>query len=287
MALRLAHILNAEIVSADSVQIYRGLNIGTAKPSPDQQAEIQHHLIDVINPDQQFSAADFAAAADAAIEDIFNRGKQPIIVGGTGLYIRALINGLVDSPSGSAQIRQLLLDDAKINGNEAMLEKLREVDPELASSLHPNNLVRIIRALEVYQLTGIPLSVYQKRHAFAHKRYDTLQIGIKVDRTVLYERIEKRVDQMMEEGLLSEINNLLTSGYSPELKSMRSIGYKEIVSHLSDEITLEEASRLIKLNTRHYAKRQLTWFKANSDILWFEYPEKFDTMSQIAIEFIK
>ena len=151
LALRLAHILGAEIVNADSMQIYRGLDIGTAKPSPDQQSEIRHHLIDLIDPDQQFSAADFAEAADAAIQDIISRGKRVIVVGGTGLYIRALVCGLVDSPSGAGELRQALQDESRTVGNEAMLEQLRQVDPELAAGLHPNNLVRIIRALEVYR----------------------------------------------------------------------------------------------------------------------------------------
>ncbi len=287
LALRLAQVLNAEIVNADSMQVYRRLDIGTAKPSPEHQAEIRHHLIDVIDPDQPFSAADFSNAADVAIRDIGGRGKRVIVVGGTGLYIRALVKGLVDSPGGAGEIRQTLQDEANCVGNEAMLERLRQVDPELAAGLHPNNLVRIIRALEVYQLTGNPLSRYQKEHAFATRRYDTLQIGISVDRALLYGRIEERVERMLAAGLLNEVSGLLASGYGRELKSMRSIGYKEAAAHLCGDYTVEEAARLIKRNTRHYAKRQLTWFKADHDILWFEYPEKFGTMSEHVIEFFE
>ena len=287
LALRLAHALDAEIVNADSMQVYRGLDIGTAKPSPDQQAEIRHHLIDVAAPDQPFSAADFAAAADAAIRDIVNRGKRVIVAGGTGLYIRALVNGLVDSPAGSGELRQALHDEAVKTGNVAMLEKLRQVDPELAATLHPNNLVRIIRALEVYQLTGIPLSRHQKEHAFATKRYDTLQIGISVDRRELYTRIDDRVEHMLSAGLLSEVSGLLAAGYGRDLKAMRSIGYKEAAAHLCEERSIKEAAALIKRDTRHYAKRQLTWFKADPDILWFEYPEKFGIILQHAIEFFE
>ena len=275
LSIRLAHELDAEIVNADSMQIYRGLDIGTAKPSTEQQREIPHHLIDIVDPDQQFSAADFACAADNAIKDITARGKRVIVVGGTGLYIRALVKGLVDSPSGDVALRQALQDEAKEIGNEAMLEKLRLVDPVLAADLHPNNLLRIIRALEVQQLTGVPLSCYQKEHAFAMRRYETLQIGLTVDRELLYQRIERRVDQMISDGLFKEVNSLLASGYGRELKAMRSIGYKEAAAHLCGELSIEEAVRLIKRDTRHYAKRQLTWFRADPDILWFEYPEKF------------
>jgi tRNA dimethylallyltransferase len=285
LALRLAHNLGAEIVNADSMQIYRGLDIGTAKPSPEHQVEIRHHLIDVIDPAQQFSAADFSDAADAAIREITSRGKRVIVAGGTGLYIRALLSGLVDSPSGAGEIRQALQDEAGMLGNKAMLEKLRQVDPEMAAGLHPNNLVRIVRALEVYRLTGIPLSRYQKEHAFATRRYDSLQIGISVERGLLYERIEERVEQMLAGGLLKEVGVLLANGFSRDLKSMRSIGYKESTAHLYGELSAEEMARLIKRDTRRYAKRQMTWFKADPDILWFEYPEKFDTILAHSIKF--
>lgn len=285
LALRLAHTVDAEIVNADSMQIYRGLNIGTAKPAASQQSEIRHHLIDLIDPDQQFSAADFATSADAAIKDIHLRGKKAIVVGGTGLYIRALVNGLVDSPGGGGEIRKALQDEAVRDGNEVMLQRLRQVDPELAAGLHPNNMVRIIRALEVYRLTGVPLSRYQKEHAFAPRRYTTLQIGISVDRGELYRRIDERVDKMFAEGLLKEVEGLLAAGYGPDLKSMRSIGYKEAAAHLAGELSFEEAVRLIKRNTRHYAKRQLTWFNADPDILWFVYPEKFGIIQKHVIDF--
>lgn len=287
LALRLAHALDAEIVNADSMQIYRGLDVGTAKPTTEQQAEIRHHLIDVANPDQPFSAADFADAADAAIRDISNRGKRAIVVGGTGLYLRALVHGLVDSPSGAGELRQALHDEADSVGNEAMLERLRLVDPELAAALHPNNLVRIIRALEVYQLTGIPLSRHQKEHAFSSRRYDTFQVGISVDRGLLYARIDERVERMLAAGLLKEVSTLSAAGFGRDLKSMRSIGYKEASAHLCGELSGEEAAALIKRDTRRYAKRQLTWFKSDPDILWFEYPEKFGTILQHAIDFFE
>jgi tRNA dimethylallyltransferase len=287
LAVRLAQGLDAEIVNADSMQIYRGMDIGTAKPSIAQQDGIRHHLIDIVDPDQPFSAADYSAAADDVIRDILLRGKRVVVVGGTGLYIRALIHGLVDSPRGDGELRQSLQEEAVRLGNDAMLEKLRLVDPELAATLHPNNLVRIIRALEVHRLTGIPLSSHQKEHAFAVRRYDALHIGISVERPLLYQRIEERVEQMLEDGLVREVDALLTAGFSRDLKALRAIGYKEIIAHLHGELSLEDAVRLIKRDTRHYAKRQLTWFKADPDILWFEYPEKFGTILQHAIEFFE
>lgn len=285
LALQLAHQLDAEIVNADSMQIYRRMDIGTAKPSLEQQAEIRHHVINIAEPDQQFSAADFAAAADAAIRDIASRGKRVIVAGGTGLYIRALIKGLVDSPGGDGTIRAALQEEADKIGSEAMLDELRLVDPVLAAGLHPNNLVRIIRALEVYHLTGIPLSRHQKEHAFSTRRYETLQIGISGDRDVLYRRINERTERMLGAGLFEEVNSLLAAGFGQELKSMRSIGYKETAACLRGELSAMEAATLIKRNTRHYAKRQLTWFKADSDILWFEYPDNFGIILRHAIEF--
>jgi tRNA dimethylallyltransferase len=286
LALRLAHSLDGEIINADSMQVYSAMDIGTAKPSSEERARIPHHLIDIVRPDQPFSAADFAEAADEAIRDIGSRGKRAIVVGGTGLYIRSLLKGLVDSPGDAGgEIRDGLRAEARERGNLAMLEELRMVDPELAERLHPNNLVRIIRALEVFRTTGIPLSRYQQEHAFSSQRYRTLQIGVRVERPLLYSRIDQRVNLMLEQGLLQEVRQLLNAGYGPETKAMRAIGYKEMTAHLAGEYSLEEAIRLIKRDTRHYAKRQLTWFNADKDIIWLEYPSKFDTILEHAIEF--
>lgn len=285
LAVRLAHEINAEIINADSMQIYRGLTIGTAKPSCQDRAAIRHYLIDIAQPDESFSAADFTRAADAAVREITGRGKRVIVAGGTGLYIKAFLRGLVDSPGSDESLRKALHDDAIRLGNEAMLGKLRLVDPECAAQLHPNNLVRIIRALEVFVLTGRPLSSIQREHTFATRRYDALQIGLTVNRSLLYQRTDLRVEKMMRDGLVAEVESLLAAGYGSDLKPMRSIGYKEVAAHLRGELTLAETVRLIQRDTRHYAKRQMTWFTADSDILWFDYPEKFDTILGTVIQF--
>lgn len=285
LAIELARELDAEIINADSMQVYRGMDIGTAKPAPQQRAEIHHHLIDVAAPDRLFSAADFADAADRAIGDIIARGKRIIVAGGTGLYIRALLKGLVESPSGAGEVRRQLQEEARELGNQAMLEKLAQVDPESAARIHPNNLVRIIRALEVHRLTGLPLSTFQDRHGFSRQRYPALQIGISVERQELYRRIEARVERMIRDGLVDEVKGLLAAGYGADLKAMRAIGYKEICMHLAGETTLEEAVALIKRDSRRYAKRQLTWFTAEGDTIWLEYPTNFASILKHAIDF--
>ncbi|HIJ80214.1 MAG TPA: tRNA (adenosine(37)-N6)-dimethylallyltransferase MiaA [Desulfuromonadales bacterium] len=284
LALQLAREIDAEIVNADSMQVYRGLSVGTAKPSFEQLQSIPHHLIDIADPDQPFSAADFITAADTAIRDISIRSKKVIVAGGTGLYIRTLLKGLIDTPS-DTEIRKILKEEADKFGSGAMLERLREIDPELAARLHPNNLVRIIRALEVYKLTGIPLSSYQHSHSFNERHYNALQIGMLTERSQLYQRIDMRVERMLREGLFDETRELLKMGFTPELKPLRSIGYKEAVAYLEGSISMEKAVELIKRNTRHYAKRQLTWFNAEPGILWLEYPEKFVTIRTTVIDF--
>lgn len=286
LGVRLARELDGEIVNADSLQVYRGMDIGTAKTTMAERGGIPHHLIDVVAPDQPFSAADFAEAANLVIAGIITRGKRPIVVGGTGLYIRALLHGLVDSPDNDGTLRRELQAEALEKGNQAMLDQLQRVDPELARRTHPNNLLRIIRGLEVFHLTGVPLSRHQQEHSFSGRQYDSLQIGIRVERRELYARINARVDRMLDGGLLDEVQGLLARGFGRELKAMRSIGYKEATACLAGEYGLEEAVRLIKRNTRHYAKRQLTWFNSVSDIIWLEYPENFATILLHAIEFI-
>jgi tRNA dimethylallyltransferase len=281
LAVRLAERVDGEIVNADSMQLYRGMSIGTAKPPAEALARVPHHLLDIVSPDQNFTASDFRREATAAIADIDSRGKKAIVVGGTGLYIRALLEGLVDSPTGDPELRQQFADVA----GEELLRRLAEVDPETAARLHPNDRVRIIRALEVFTQTGRPISAFRGEHGFSGSYYRTLKLAIKVDRQELYRRVEKRVDQMMQEGLVTEVRALLASGYTREQKALRSIGYKEISAHLAGEITLDQAVALIKRDTRRYAKRQMTWFSRENDFIWLEYPESFANMLGHVIEF--
>lgn len=281
LALRLAEEIGGEIVNADSMQIYRGMDIGTAKPSAEERARVPHHLLDIVSPDVNFSASDFRREAAAAIADIEHRGKKAILVGGTGLYIRALLEGLVDSPTGDPELRRQFAD---LSGEE-LLRRLSLVDPETAFRLHPNDRVRIVRALEVFSQTGRPISAFRSEHAFSGTYYHTLKMAIKVERQELYRRTDRRVERMLQEGLVDEVRSLLALGYSREMKAMRSIGYKEITAYLAEETTLNEAVDLIKRDTRRYAKRQMTWFSKENDIYWLEYPETFANILAHVIEF--
>lgn len=285
LAVRLAEQLDGEIVNADSMQVYRHMDIGTAKPSAELRRRVPHHLIDIVSPDVNFSASDFRREAEAAIADIHGRGKKVFVVGGTGLYVRALLQGLVDSLSGDEEIRNELTELAERIGNEGLLQQLAQVDPVTAARLHPNDRVRIIRALEVYRQTGRPMSQYREDHGFSGDAYECLKIGIQVERQELYGRVENRVETMIEQGLLAEVEELLRHGYGRDLKAMRSIGYKEICSFLAAEIGLEQAVELIKRDTRRYAKRQMTWFNKEFGIIWVEYPAAFANISNHVIEF--
>ena len=286
LAVRLAERFNGEIVGADSLQVYRGMIIGTAAPGPDLRSRVPHHLIGIVEPDAPFTAADFARVAGQAIVDIFQRGGTPIVVGGTGLYIRALLGGLIDAPAGDADIRRELGEWAEREGIRALLRELELVDPETAARLHPNDRRRIIRALEICRITGRPFSCLTSEHGFREARYDVLKIGLNRDRTELYRRVEERVDLMLAAGFVDEVRGLRARGFSPELKSMRSIGYKEICRYLAGDISLNEATELIKRDTRHYLKRQLTWFFRDSATKWFEYPENFASIINMVENFI-
>lgn len=281
LALRLAEEIGAEIVNADSMQVYRGMDIGTAKPSPEELARVPHHLIDIVSPDQDFTASEFRRAATAAIEDIDRRGKKAIVVGGTGLYLRALLEGLLDSPTGDPELRRQF-DDVP---GEELHRRLLLADPETAARLHPNDRVRLIRALEVYLQTGRPISAFRAEHGFSGAYFDTLKAAISVERQELYRRLELRVERMIAAGLVDEVKGLLASGYRRDMKAMRSIGYKEICAHLDGEITLDEAVTLIKRDTRRYAKRQMTWFGRENEIYWLEYPTGFASILGHVIEF--
>ncbi|WP_243371467.1 tRNA (adenosine(37)-N6)-dimethylallyltransferase MiaA [Geotalea sp. SG265] len=287
LAVRLAERFEGEIVNADSMQVYRGMDIGTAKPSADLRRRVPHHLIDIVTPAVNFSASDFRREAGKAIADIHSRGKNVFVVGGTGLYIRALLQGLVDSPRGDERIRCELNELADEIGNEGLLQQLAQVDPVTAARLHPNDRVRIVRALEVYRQTGRPMSEFREDHGFADELYDCLMLGIRVERQELYDRVESRVEEMVEQGLIAEVEELLRQGYTRDLKAMRSIGYKEICSFLAGEIPLDQGVQLIKRDTRRYAKRQMTWFNKEYGIKWVEYPAAFATICNHVIEFFE
>jgi tRNA dimethylallyltransferase len=286
LAVRLAERFDGEIVNADSMQVYRGMEIGTAKPSMELRARVPHHLLDICDPDLNFSASDFRREAELAIADIAGRGKRIFVVGGTGLYIRALLQGLADSPSGAGSVRGELEEQARRDGNEALLRELAQADPETAARLHPNDRVRIVRALEVFRLTGRPISEQRSAHGFAGEHYRALKIGLAVERRELYERIERRVETMIAGGLVAEVAALLGRGFSPEAKALRSIGYRQICAYLAGEYGLAEAVPLIKRDTRRYAKRQLTWFGQDKEIIWVEYSDNFATICNHVIEFL-
>ena len=285
LAVRLAETCGGEIVNADSMQVYRGMDIGTAKPSPEQRQKVPHHLLDLVEPDAEFSASDFRREAARAISGILERGRRVFVVGGTGLYIKALLKGLVASPSGDESIRRELRETALRVGGAELLRRLAEVDPVTAARLHPNDQVRIVRALEVFRQTGRPISSFRSDHGFVGEFYDALKIGIAVERNELYRRIEERVERMMAEGFPEEVRQLLARGFDPGLKPFRAIGYKELCRYLAGKYSFEEALGLIKRDTRRYAKRQFTWFRQDDEINWVEYPARFDTILQLTMKF--
>ncbi|MBE5813719.1 MAG: tRNA (adenosine(37)-N6)-dimethylallyltransferase MiaA [Clostridiales bacterium] len=267
LAMQLAQQLGGEIVCMDSMQIYRGMDIGTAKPTPAERQTVPHHMLDVVPPDAPYTVADYAEAASAVIRGILSRGKLPLLVGGTGLYLKALMHGLSLGVSRSdPAIRARLEAIADQPGGKQQLHRmLSQVDEASAKKLHPNDLRRVIRAIEVYELTGTPLSQTRQEEA---GEFTVLPLAIRMEREQLFARIEMRVDQMLEMGLFSEVKSLLEAGVSPEAQAMQGIGYKEMVPAVQGILPVEEARRQIILNTRHYAKRQETWFKGEPATCW-------------------
>ncbi len=268
-ALTLAQEINGEIISADSMQIYKKMNIGTAKPYDAEIELVPHHMVDCILPDQEFTVADFQTQVEKLIPEISNYGAIPMLVGGTGLYFQAIIEGFVfPEMETDWNYREEMHRLAEEKGNEAVHSILKEVDIELAEKLHPNDLRRVIRGIEVFRQTGKTASYWQKLALEKPKKYDTIKIGLKRDRDELYQRINLRVDLMIQAGLVKEVQALLEEGYSKELISMQGLGYKEIVGYLEGEYDLDRAIYLLKRDTRHFAKRQLTWFKRDQEIIW-------------------
>ncbi len=281
LAVELAKLFSCEIVSADSMQVYRHMDIGTAKPSKELRQQVKHHLIDIVDPDEEYNAARYSKDAMEAVLNIQRRGKEVIIAGGTGLYIRALLYGLFEGPGADRELRKELLKEAEKRGREYLHRKLLEVDPDSARTIHPHNINRIVRALEVFYTTGRPISSFQREHGFKEERLTTVKIALTKPRHILYKDIDARVDRMMEEGLLEEVRGLLRMGYSKELKPLQAIGYREMIDHLEGRMTLPEAIRRFKKNTREYAKRQITWLRKEKGIIWFNPEQKEDIIHTV------
>ncbi len=277
LSLKIAEELQGEIISADSMQIYRYMDIGTAKASAEERKRVRHHMIDIINPDETYSVADYQQEADRLIREICARGSLPIMVGGTGLYIRAVIQGfLFPEMETNHQLRAELTEMARKYGNEYLHQKLAEIDPEHARKIHPNDLRRIIRAIEIFQETGHNMTYYLEKQKYTPPRYNTLKIGLIREREELYDRINKRVDLMIKKGLVEEVKNIIKAGFNMSATALQGLGYKEIIGYLKGDYPLEEAIRILKKNTRNYAKKQITWFNREKDLHWFNLTGKSD-----------
>ena len=275
LSVALAKELNGEIISADSMQIYQYMNIGTAKVTAQEMQGVPHYLVDCVSPDEDFSVAKFKAAALAAIEKILSRGKLPIIVGGTGLYINSLtLPWDFQKNDGSEAIRKRLEAEAQTIGKEALYERLKSVDPVSAQMIHANNIKRVIRALEIFEINGKPKSYFDEKTKKQEVPYDYLLLGLKWPREVLYDRINRRIDLMVENGLIEETQRLIDRGYDWNLTALKAIGYKELRPYLQGEMSLAEALVLLKRDSRHYAKRQMTWFRKDERIHWIDMNEE-------------
>ena len=274
LSIALAKAVNGEIISADSMQVYRHMDIGTAKITPEEMQGVPHHLIDILEPDTAFNVAMFQKLAKEAMEGIYARGRIPVVVGGTGFYIQALLYDIDFSEENEdMSIRNALEALAETRGAEYLHEELARVDPESAEQIHANNVKRVIRALEYYRMHGEKISLHNENERQKTSPYDFFYFVLTHDRQVLYDRIEKRIDLMLRQGLVEEVRGLMAKGYDKNLVSMQGLGYKEILAYLDREMPLEEAVRILKRDTRHFAKRQLTWFRRELETLWINKDE--------------
>ena len=287
VALDIAAELYGEIVNADSQQVYRYLDIGTGKPSVEDRARVPHHLIDLVNPDEEFNAALFRQLAMTGIGDIHQRERNAIVCGGTGFYLKALTQGLFVGPGQDSRIREKLERDIGENGLAVVYNRLVKIDPSVTSTIHPNDRQRIIRALEVFELTGKPLSEWQKEHAFGDDPYEIVKIGLNRDRAELYDRINRRCERMIQNRLFEEVRGLISKGYGLELKPLRSVGYRQMGAVLNGVLSLEDALEEMKQETRHLAKRQLTWFRSDTEIRWFHPENQKREIFQTVREFLQ
>lgn len=276
LAVALAQQLQTEVLAADSRQVYRGMDIATDKPTREEQAGVPHRLIDLAEPDEAFNAGRYRQAAEQEIARLHAEGKLPLVVGGTGLWVRALLGGLCEGPQSDPALRDKLAAEAERVGAEEMHRRLAAVDSLSAARIHPNDRVKVLRALEVHAQTGQTQSTLHEQHAFAARPYTALLIGLRRERDDLYARIEQRIDRMMARGLVEETRGLLARGLSRQLGSMKGLGYKQIAGYLAGDYDEAEAVRLLKRDTRHFAKRQFTWFRKEPGILWLSLDASTD-----------
>ena len=287
----LAKALNGEIISADSMQVYKYMDIGSAKIRPEEMQYIMHYLVDVLEPDEEFNVVRFQQMAKQAMDEIYAKGKIPIVVGGTGFYIQALLYDIDFTENDEdTSYREELEQLANEKGAEYLHEMLREVDPASAESIHANNVKRVIRALEFYKQTGKKISEHNEKERAKESPYEFCYFVLNDDRQLLYDRIDLRIDQMLEEGLLEEVTALKNKGYTKDMVSMQGLGYKEILDYLNGEYSLEEAIYILKRDTRHFAKRQLTWFRRERDVIWIdknEYDHDEEKILDVMLSYVK
>ena len=284
-ALWLAGEIQGELVNADSMQVYKLFDIGTAKPDAEARNAVAHHVLDIAEPDQEFNAALFREAADRAISEIWSRGKVPIVVGGTGLYLRILFHGLFEVQKDAGAREEL--GRAYQQDPLGVYEELKRIDPEYALRISHRDRVRVVRAIEVFRASGVTMSEWYRRHGFKERRYDTFKIGLRRERSELYDRINRRVLQMLKAGWIAEVEGLLRQGYIPELKPFLSIGYRQILLYLAGAYTYEVMVKSIQQETRNYAKRQLTWFAKDREIEWFQFPEEREHIKRRVGQFLQ
>ncbi len=287
LAIEIAKAVGGEIVGADSMQIYKYMDIGAAKPTAEERSAAPHHMIDFLEPDAEYSVADYTEQAHKVIAEIASKGKLPVMCGGTGLYINSVVDDVTFGEFDTDyEMRAELEALAKKEGAQKLLDILGEFDPESAARLHPNNLRRIVRAIEFYRVTGVTISEHQKMTKQRESRYEPLMISVMWDREKLYERINRRVDIMIEDGLLDEVRSLMDKGYTKELNSMKGIGYKEVMDYLNGEIPYEEMVETVKQSSRRYAKRQLTWFRRDERIHWVSSENAVNEALELVRNFI-
>ena len=277
-AILLASRFKGEIVGADAVQVYRGLDIGSAKPTTKERSQVPHHLIDIVWPNEPFDAAMYERVARNTVCALITNGVLPFVTGGTGLYIRALLNGLFVGPKIDPEVRKEIKRRLHLYGTKGLYEELQRKDPHTAARLHPNDSSRLVRALEVVISTGRSISEFQKAHRFSDRPFDSYKIGLTIERKKLYDRINKRVDAMISEGFVEEVKGLLKEGYGSECKPMQALGYRHMISYLKGEMDWEKCVEILKRDHRHYAKRQMTWFQNDPEIHWYA-PEQIEEMA--------